>query len=228
MLIPALLLASAITPAPSAAPAPRHYGRLFISPMGEPFWASAPGEVALAGWFSQADRNHDGFLTMDEMAQDADRFFTGLDKDHDGELDPDEVSHYELDIAPEVQGEPMAMREVRQNSEDADGAAIDSNDPDMGISGGGGDGQEGAGRFSLLNIPEPVAGADTNLDRSVSRDEFRRAAIDRFQLLDANHSGRLTLAQLQALRPSSQLGGFRHRRAAQRHSSGGDSSPAAR
>jgi Ca2+-binding EF-hand superfamily protein len=216
----ALFLASAAAQPSNAGPAPRHYGRLFISPMGEPFWANAPGEDALTDWFRQADRDHDGFLSVNEMAQDADRFFEALDKDHDGELDPDEVSHYELDIVPEVQGEPMAMREVRQNSEDADGAAIDSNDPDMGISGGGSDGAEGAGRFSLLSIPEPVAGADTNLDRSISRDEFRHAAVDRFQLLDPNHNGRLTLAQLEAMRPSSPLGAFRHHGGHQRPQDG--------
>ncbi len=220
VLLPALLLASAAAPLPSESPAPRRYGHLFISPMGEPFWGSAPGDDALADWFRQADVSHDGVLTVDELARDADRFFGTLDRDHDGEIDPDEVDHYELVVAPAVQGEPMSMREVPHTGEDA-GAGIDSNDADMGISGGGADGPQGAGGFSLLNIPEPVTGADANIDRSVSRDEFRRAAVERFQLLDASHSGRLTLAELEAMRPSAPLGGFR------RHHNHGRSRPGA-
>lgn len=188
----------------------RHFGRPFLSPMGEPFRASAPGGDALADWFHQADRNRDGFLTADEMQADAARFFALLDANHDGEIDPDEVTRYETVLAPEVQGEPAAMlaRKPGENS----GQDVD---PDPGgdgseISGGGSSGPQGAGRFALLNIPEPVASADANLNRGVSLDEFRRAALDRFQLLDTSHSGRLDLAQLEALRPAPPLGGFGH------------------
>jgi Ca2+-binding EF-hand superfamily protein len=71
----------------------------FISPMGEPFTADRGGN-ALADWFAQADRNHDGMLTKDEMQQDAERFFVTLDVNHDGEIDPDEITRYETQIAP--------------------------------------------------------------------------------------------------------------------------------
>jgi hypothetical protein len=60
---------------------------------------------------------------------------------------------------------------------------------------------QGAARYALLNIPEPVAAADADFDRGVSLSEFKAAALDRFQLLDSNRQGRLTLAQLQPLRP---------------------------
>ena len=36
----------------------------------------------------------------------------------------------------------------------------------------------------LLNIPEPVAAADTDFNRAITLEEFRQAAIERFQLLD--------------------------------------------
>ena len=55
-------------------------------------------------------------------------------------------------------------------------------------------GPQGAARYALLNIPEPVAAADTNFDRAISRNEFRQAAIARFELLDTGHTGRLALA----------------------------------
>jgi Ca2+-binding EF-hand superfamily protein len=71
-----------------------------------------------------------------------------------------------------------------------------------GFTASGPSGPEGAGRFALLNIPEPVAAADTNFNRGVSPEEFRQAALSRFVLLDTNHDGRLTLAELEAMRPS--------------------------
>jgi hypothetical protein len=55
-------------------------------------------------------------------------------------------------------------------------------------------------RYALLNIPEPVISADADFNRGVSIEEFRRAASKRFQLLDLNHTGRLTLATLQTVR----------------------------
>jgi Ca2+-binding EF-hand superfamily protein len=61
-------------------------------------------------------------------------------------------------------------------------------------------GRQGAGRFSYLDIPEPVASADSNFNRGVSAQEFIAAADTRFALLDRNHDGRLTLAELPAIR----------------------------
>lgn len=140
--------------------------RLFMSPMGEPFFERGQGQDGLTVWFHQADANRDGVLTADEFAQDAQRFFLTLDTNHDGEIDPDEITHYETVVAP------------------------------SGLAGN----ESAAGRFGLLQIPEPVASADTNFNRGVSADEFRAAAASRFQLLDATHTGRLTLSQLEGIR----------------------------
>jgi hypothetical protein len=62
------------------------------------------------------------------------------------------------------------------------------------------EGMQGAARYALLNIPQPVAAADADFNRGVSRDEFREAAAARFAVLDPGHAGRIGLAQLQALR----------------------------
>jgi Ca2+-binding EF-hand superfamily protein len=106
MPLPVLILAIAAAAPPSTAatvPPPRAVShrtrRTFVSPMGEPFTADRSGN-ALADWFAQADRNHDGMLTKDEMLQDAERFFVTLDVNHDGEIDPDEITRYETQIAP--------------------------------------------------------------------------------------------------------------------------------
>jgi hypothetical protein len=60
---------------------------------------------------------------------------------------------------------------------------------------------EGGARYSILNLPEPVADADADFNRAVTLAEFRQAAQSRFELLDSAHLGRLSLEQLQALVP---------------------------
>jgi hypothetical protein len=180
--------------------------------MGEPFRGNGPSGDGLVDWFIQADSNRDGLLTVDELQADAQRFFATLDADHDGELDPDEVGHYETAIAPEVHGEPASMYAPKPDGNaNAGGIVPDAGDDGSDIPLSAGRlGPEGGGRFALLNIPEPVAAADADLSRSITLAEFRKAAYDRFGMLDTSHSGRLTLAQLQAMRPAPSLGGFGH------------------
>ena len=54
----------------------------------------------------------------------------------------------------------------------------------------------GAGRYSFLNIPNPVASADDDVNRAVSGREFGAAAADRFRDLDTAQNKALTFAQL--------------------------------
>lgn len=186
----------------------------FISPMGEAFRPRSSTDDTLADWFNQADRNHDGLLTQDEMVADAERFFATLDLDHNGQIDPEELVRYEWQLAPEIQ---VNSKRKRNRGEPAE--ARGSNDPllDEGSSGEAArnsgrerrredlnldQGPQGAARYALLNIPEPVAAADADFNRAITLAEFRRAAIERFQLLDRQHQGRLTLEGLRALLPS--------------------------
>jgi len=206
-------LAAASPQAPPATAAPRHFDRPFISPMGEPFRPGASGDT-LADWFHQADRNRDDVLTADEMEADAARFFATLDVNHDGEIDPDEIDRYENAVAPEVETSPgariaQARIENRQSGGTSGGHGHGGGRHHSGGSYGGGDSGEasdvlddpiGGGRFGLLNIPEPVASADADFNRGVSLEEFKRAAVQRFQLLDTSHAGRLTLGALEAQR----------------------------
>jgi Ca2+-binding EF-hand superfamily protein len=151
--------------------------------MGEPFSGRTVGEDGLVVWFEQADRNHDGAITIDEMTADADRFFQLLDRTHDGEIDPDDISYYEQ-VVPEIRAVSLVSTSVTP------GGTIEEH----------ADSESTAGRFGLLTIPEPVASADSNFNRGVSPEEFRNAAIARFQLLDTEHSGKLTLPTLQNIR----------------------------
>ena len=199
-----VLLALALaTPAFAAPPPPvpcgYHGEQLFVSPMGEPFRAPDGAPPPVGAWFAGADANHDGRLTLAEMAADADRFFTTLDLDGDGEIAPAELANYENKIAPEIRlyqsrgfpgsGDPAGskreQRERRQRSK---------NGTDYG-------GELGAGQFAWLNIPEPVAAADLDMNRGVSRAEFRSAAIARFRRIDTANASALTLATLPPLPP---------------------------
>lgn len=164
-------------------------GRAFMSPMGEPVFGRTAGEDGLVAWFAATDTNHDGFLTADEMVANAELFFATLDLDHDGEIAPDEIERYETQIAPQVR--------IRYEM-------------DSGANGSGIGAEASAGRYGLLQIPEPVMAADMNFNRGVSAEEFRQAATTRFQLLDHSHSGRLTLGQLQGVRQAA-IGASRRR-----------------
>jgi hypothetical protein len=198
-----------------------HQWAPFISPMGEPFRAHSVTDDTLADWFYQADTNRDGYLTAAEMVADAERFFAKLDTDHDGELDPDEVAQYEYEVAPEIQvmsrtrrapGHPAPAAIAREpgdldfDSERTHRHRGDDDEDYYGSLGIGGT-LEGAGRYSLLNMPEPVAAADANFDRSVTLQEFRQAAVARFEMLDKAHQGRITLAQLEAMPHAPSSGG---------------------
>lgn len=188
----------------------------FISPMGEAFRSHSATDDTLADWFQQADRNHDAMLTQDEMVADAERFFATLDLDHDGQIEPEELVRYEWQLAPEIQ---VNAKRKRGRGELAP-AKSGGDDPSLGDSPGDDQGRQskrdrhrqdansdldggpqGAARYALLNIPEPVAAADADFNRAITVAEFRQAAIERFRLLDRQRQGKLTLEGLRSLLP---------------------------
>jgi hypothetical protein len=176
----------------------------FISPMGEPFRST--NEAPIARWFGRADRNRDGTLTADEMLLDADRFFARLDADHDGQIDPDEIRAYEWEIAPEIQvnsdwrrrrDQPAVVEQQAKSDRDpGDGKRRHDEHDGYRI-----DGLQGAARYGLLNIPQPVASADADFNRVITLAEFRQAAANRFKLLDEGGLGRVTLSELEVRLP---------------------------
>jgi Ca2+-binding EF-hand superfamily protein len=178
----------------------------FISPMGEPIRARTPNEDTLARWFNQVDRNQDGYLTPDELVADAEQYFAILDTNHDGQIDPDELVHYEWTVAPEIQVNSRLRRarapgeappKAEADTENGEGketrAKRRGRDSDYGL--------QGAARYALLNLPEPVAAADADFNRAITLQEFRQAALERFQLLDKKHEVRITLQELEAMKP---------------------------
>ena len=186
----------------------------FISPMGEPFRPRSNDDDTMADWFRQADSNHDGVLTVDEMQADAARFFATLDTDHSGEIDPDELIAYEWHVAPEIQvnsklrrargDKPEAKKQSTGDGDEAGRGRARDRFADYGPQGGA--------RYALLNIPEPVAAADADFNRGISLAEFRQAAVERFALLDRAHQGRITFEQLNAMRPVLPVAGRKFKR----------------
>jgi hypothetical protein len=149
---------------------------LFVAPMGQLFRGEIGKPYPAAAWIAAADSNRDGRISREEMVADADRFFARLDGDGNGHLTPDEVARYEQEVAPEAslyagRREPEAGR--RRGGLFSAGETA------------GYAGPIGAGRFAWLNIPEPVAAADADVDRVVTAAEFREAAGRRFDMLAA-------------------------------------------
>jgi len=216
-LIPFLVVAAQAEEPPKPITVTGYRWAPFLSPMGEPFRSRTPDDDPFARWFHQADGDQDGMLTADEMRADAERFFAALDVNRDGRIDSEERMTYESKIAPEVQ----VNSDWKRTRQETAAEARSSDDSDRGnrrrrwsneIDGYQLDGLQGAARYGLLNLPEPVAGADANFDRFVSLDEFRSAASYRFQLLDRDRSGRLTLKNLEVLLPSRPKEGRRVKR----------------
>ena len=201
LLLPIILFAAKASGATPPIVVTGHAWAPFISPMGEPFRARTADDDTLARWFGQADLDHDGMLAPQEMQADADRFFARLDTDHNGEIDPDELADYEWDIAPDIQIMSRTRRPPGQAKPKAQASGRERWLPEEeDTSSGYLHGLQGAARYAILNIPEPVAAADANFDRIISLGEFRIAASARFQLLDTNGAGKLALEQLQNLR----------------------------
>jgi hypothetical protein len=227
-------LAGSLPPMPAPRTRPngsdgRPRGRLFISPMGEPFRGPDP----VRAWFDGADANHDGALTLTEFVADAGRFFVALDRGKDGEIDPEDIDYYETVLAPEIRtagsgGEGGAARGGGMRGGQGGGRRGGGGGGGRrgggggggGYGGGGGSGaasggetqryadvRRGAARFGFFDYPEPVTVADTNLNRGVDPKEFRDAATDRFAVLDKNHDGKITFDELPRL-PDAPAGGF--------------------
>ncbi len=164
--------------------------QLFVSPSGKPFRAPMGQPYPVAAWFAEADTNHDGKITLAEFRADAEAYFKVLDANGDGEISMPEVSHWEEVLVPEIARDAMGLG--------------------GGFGGGGGRGgrggapgrneldtrRQGAAVYSLINEPHPIRGADSDFSLSVSRAEWQAAADRRFALLDADHDGAVTLAEL--------------------------------
>lgn len=167
-----------------------------FSPNGEPLvgagWPAHCGD-ALDAWFDRADANHDGRLTLAEFEADAVRQFGVMDLRHDGKITAAELSTYRQSVmggryasisTPEAGARP---RGTIGDSEGREGAGFP------------GEGRrrhdEGAmprpdsSGTMPADQPDPVMSADTDLDGSVTLEEFRALVRQNFADLDRDHAG---------------------------------------
>ncbi|WP_158915059.1 hypothetical protein [Caulobacter sp. S45] len=197
---------------------------VFISPEGKPFHAPNGAPYPVGAWFAEADANHDGRLTREEFRQDAAAFFKTLDLNHDGVLDGDEVGRYEESVAPEIlpnlgrlkadEGADTSLPlGTDQRNQDTDRSSRKGYRAPRQPGPASGTGIQGAGLFSLLNEPEPVAAADTEFNGRITLKQFVDTADRRFDLLDPKEVGYLTLAKL----PKTPVQKEIERRAKQKH-----------
>jgi hypothetical protein len=195
----------------------RPRGKLFISPMGEPFRGADP----IGAWFDAADIDHDGVLTRREFEADAARFFAVLDRGKDGEIDPDDIEYYETRLAPEIGVAGSGGGAVGGGRARGGGGGRRGGGGGGGHRGGGGGGgygggsggggssgdssastpkytdvRRGAALYGFFDYPEPVTVADTNFNRGVDPNEFKAAADARFDTLDKKHDGKITRGEL--------------------------------
>ncbi|MFI4934400.1 MAG: hypothetical protein ACHP7N_07265 [Caulobacterales bacterium] len=204
-------LGAPATPVAAAAPA-----RMFLSPSGEPFRVGPGVADPFEAWFDAADADHDGGVDRAEFRADAARFFKRLDVNGDGVIDGFELAAYEAKIAPELVAETEGRLPVE---------APRTEKGDHGRRGGGGPPRSGIAQ--LLDEPEPVSGADFNLDGRITLVEWLAAADQRFDLLDTAKTGRLTREALKArlAGPAAKVGGGRAPAEGRRHD-GDDLRPA--
>ena len=180
-----LLFSSLILAATSSAAMAAPGGRLFISPMGQPFRSEPGGPAPQDLWFNGADTDHDGVLTRAEFQADAKRFFLTLDRRHDGEIDPDDIEYYETVVAPEIRVGDFSGMQRSAASEFDGGEETTRRDASASRV------RQGAARYSFFDYPEPVVVADRNFNRGVDMAEFAYAADQRFDMLDKNGDGKI-------------------------------------
>ena len=161
--------------------------QLFISPSGEPFRAELGQPYPTGQWFAHADANHDGAVDRDEFNADQLAFFDRLDENHDGVIDGFESQTYEKVIAPEISESHQRMGPPkRKGGFFGFGGAKKPSGPVL----------MGAAAYNLLHEPLPVRTGDANFDFKLTRQEALDVAARRFDLLDTNKDGRLTLSEL--------------------------------
>jgi len=168
-----------------------HLPRPVFSPNGEPLvGAGWPAHCAdaLDLWFDRVDTSHDGKMTLVEMETDAVRQFKVMDLRRDGKVTAAEIATYREKAmggryasysTPEI-----AIRQ-RYHDEEADGGDRRRHEDESMP-------QADASGVMPADKPDPVMSADTDLDGSVTLDEFKVFVHQNFADFDKDHAGYIT------------------------------------
>jgi hypothetical protein len=225
-LLSAALLAAAAAPPPAAPPPRPAPQQIFLSPAGKPF-RSAPGApYPVADWFREADADGNGRLTRAEFIADGERYFHRLDSSRNDQLEADEIDAYEAAVLGPITGRGTLRGAAPAAEEKAAPAAPPPGAPPPGTrpvqmpASAAAPPRErprqapvrGAGLYALIDIPHPVKAADRDMNARVTAEEWRRVMGGRFDLLDPQRRGDLTLEELPATPWQTQQPGYKPKR----------------
>lgn len=181
---------------------------MFISPMGQPF----QGDDPMQAWFSTADADHDGSVSLAEFQADAQVFFARADASQDQAITSVESTALLQREAPQVlspvyagppidpHAGPTGRRhhpeDDRPDNPSASGSLIWRHP------GPAGPRRQltGAARFGLFDVGDAVMSCDSDFSRRVTAAEFSACAAQRFAEVDADHNGAITLEEVRAKR----------------------------
>ncbi|ESQ92949.1 hypothetical protein ABAC460_01490 [Asticcacaulis sp. AC460] len=166
---------------------------IFFSPSGQPFRAKTGEAYPKAAWFAQADRDKDGKISHEEFLVDSMAFFILLDQNRDTVVNSPENTRYETQLAPEITRVDPRIRQPKVLARKAD--------PTMDIERNPMQNRyvktvQGASQYSLIDEPQPIRAADSNLDFKVSDAEWVAASEQRFAILDVNGDGGIAADEL--------------------------------
>jgi hypothetical protein len=166
---------------------------IFFSPSGQPFRAKAGEAYPKAAWFAQADRDKDGKISHEEFLVDSMAFFILLDQNKDTVVNSPENTRYESQIAPEITRVDPRIRQPKVLMRKADPTVDIERNP---MQNRYVKTVQGASQYSLIDEPQPVRAADSNLDFKVSDAEWVAASEQRFAILDVNGDGGIAAEEL--------------------------------
>jgi hypothetical protein len=198
----ALAVLAACSSEPKGPPPPT------FSPNGEPLlppqWPEKC-EDALDAWFDRMDPGHTGGISHAALLADAERQYKLMDLRHDGKVTAEELSKYRLKmmgghyLSVSTPGEHAPIGRG-SDDEARPGDRIDeAEDDDRPRHGHKDDRPVDAYAALVSDQPDPVMTADTDLDGSVTWDEFRALVAQNFADFDKDHKGVITKSEIETI-----------------------------
>ena len=178
-----------------------------FSPNGEPLLPpqySQNCEEAIDQWFDRLDTGHTGGISHAVLLADAERQYKLMDLRHDGRVTAAELSQYRLKVMGghylSVSTPSEQVRIGRGSDDEArPGDRLDEPVDDDRPRRRHDEDKRPVDAYAALvsDQPDPVMSADTDLDGSVTWDEFRSLVSQNFADFDRDHTGVITKSEVE-------------------------------
>ena len=179
-----------------------------FSPNGEPLvppqWPQ-DCEAAIDQWFDRLDTGHTGGISHVVLLADAERQYKLMDMRHDGKVTAEELSKYRLKM---MGGHYLSVSTPGENVRIGRGTDDEARPGDR-LEDPGDDRPRRRGEEDRRPVdayaalvsdqPDPVMSADTDLDGSVTWDEFRALVAQNFADFDRDHAGVITKSEVEKI-----------------------------